>query len=237
MRVGVLSLQGDVAEHSRVLSELGVEVTAVRRSGDLSGIDAMVLPGGESTTMSMLLTSSGLFEPLAGALDGGLPVFGTCAGLILLASDVRDGRFDQRCFGAIPAVVRRNGYGRQLQSFECDLEVTGIDGGPVPGVFIRAPRIDSVGPGVEVLACLPPATGRHSGGAGGQGPGEGDGSAAVGTPVLCRYGTVLVAAFHPELTGDTRVHQLFLAMVGGNRQVAVTEDGARGTPPVPARAG
>lgn len=199
MRIGVLALQGDVAEHRRALTAAGAEAVPVRLPRDLRGVDAIVLPGGESTTMSMLLESSGLFDPLAEALAAGLPAFGTCAGLILLADRVLDGRPDQRSFGVLPLAVRRNGYGRQLQSFECEVEVAGVDGGPVHAVFIRAPRVESVGPGVEVLARLP---------AGGERGGE-------GTPVLCRRGPVLVAAFHPELTGDVRIHQRFVATVAG----------------------
>lgn len=216
MRIGVLALQGDVAEHLQALRGLGVEAATVRRPADLAGLDGIVLPGGESTTMSMLLESSGLLEPLRRALTDGLPAFGTCAGLILLADEVLDGRPDQRSLGVLSAAVRRNGYGRQLQSFECDVAVSGVAGGPVHAVFIRAPRIESVGPGVEVLARLPAEP-------------PGSGAAAEGTPVLCRQGPVLVAAFHPELTRDGRVHQLFVSMVA--------EAGHAGGPgPVPALA-
>jgi len=188
--VGILSLQGDVAEHRGALSELGVTPRAVRRPQDLRDLDGIVIPGGESTTMSMLLDSSGLAGPLAQELGAGLPAFGTCAGMILLAARVADGRADQRCFGAIDIGVRRNGFGRQLESFECDLEVQGIGAGALHAVFIRAPVVESTGPGVEVLA-------------------RWDGS-----PVLCRQDGVLVAAFHPELTGDRRLHQEFVSMIG-----------------------
>lgn len=189
--IGVLALQGDVAEHRAALSALGARPRPVRRPEDLTGLDGIVVPGGESTTISMLLESSGLSGPLAGELDAGLPAFGTCAGMILLGSSIVDGRAGQRCFGAIDVVVRRNGFGRQLESFECDLDVDELAGGPVHAVFIRAPVVVSAGPGVDVLARI------------------------EGAPVLCRQGAVLVAAFHPELTGDRRVHELFVDMVAG----------------------
>ena len=191
MKVGVLALQGDVAEHASALADCGAHVVEVRRPGDLAGVDALVLPGGESTTMSMLLDSAGLFEPVAGCLAEGTPAFGTCAGMILLAADVADGRPDQRSFAAIDIGVRRNAFGRQVQSFEADLAVDGLGGGPFDAVFIRAPVVERTGPGVEVLA------------------------AVDGRPVLCRQGGVLAAAFHPELSGDLRLHRLFLDTVRG----------------------
>jgi 5'-phosphate synthase pdxT subunit len=191
VKAGVLALQGDVAEHASALADCGAHVVEVRRPGDLAGIDALVLPGGESTTMSMLLESSGLFEPVAARLAEGMPAFGTCAGMILLAADVADGRPDQRSFAAIDIGVRRNAFGRQVQSFESDLEVTGLDGGPFDAVFIRAPVVERVGRAVEVLA------------------------AVDGRPVLCRQGPVLTAAFHPELSHDLRLHRLFLDTVKG----------------------
>jgi len=196
--VGVLALQGDVREHARVLSELGACPRTLRGPEDLPGIDALVLPGGESTTMSMLLESSGLFDPLSERIAGGLPVLGTCAGMILLAREVLDGRPDQRTFGAIDLVVRRNGFGRQVESFETELPVAQLEGGPMRAVFIRAPSVEGVGPGVEVLAELPADRpgGRR--------------------PVLCRQGRVVVAAFHPELSGDTRLHQLLLSELEGD---------------------
>lgn len=157
-------------------------------SADLEGIDGIVLPGGESTTMSNLLQSSGLFEPLAQRMEAGLPVFGTCAGLILLATEIIDGRDDQRCFGALDVVVRRNAYGRQIDSFETELEVEGSEH-PVPAVFIRAPSIESLGSDVRVLS--------H----------EGE------RACLVRQGRVLAASFHPELTRDTVVHRLFMDIV------------------------
>ncbi|MHB8682104.1 MAG: pyridoxal 5'-phosphate synthase glutaminase subunit PdxT [Acidimicrobiales bacterium] len=198
MEIGVLALQGDVAEHGAALADLGVAARSVRRPDDLSGLDGIVLPGGESTTMSLLLDSSGLTEQLAKELAAGLPAFGTCAGMILLATEISDGRGDQRCFGAIDIAVRRNGFGRQLDSFECDLEVDDVAGGPVHAVFIRAPLVERVGSDVEVLASV---AGRSEAPAGGS------------APVVCRQGPVLVAAFHPELTADRRLHRLFLSMV------------------------
>ena len=217
MDIGVLALQGDVAEHRAALSELGVVARPVRRPEDLPGIDGIVLPGGESTTMSMLLESSGLAEPLGKELDAGLPALGTCAGMILLGTAIADGRADQRCFGVIDIAVRRNGFGRQLESFECDLATPALPGPPLHAVFIRAPVVETVGPGVEVLARLgPPADDAFAGGddvvRGSARPGG-----SPGSPVLCRQGTVLVAAFHPELTPDRRVHELFVAMVGDDR--------------------
>jgi pyridoxal 5'-phosphate synthase pdxT subunit len=218
MTVGVLALQGDVREHLAALAALGEVARPVRRPADLCDLDGIVLPGGESTTLSMLLESSGLFDPLAAALDGGLPAFGTCAGMILLADNVLDGRPDQRRFGVIELTVRRNGYGRQIASFECDVAVdaAGFGEEPVHAVFIRAPVVESVGVGVEVLASLPAA--------GVPGPGEPlPGEAGAGTghggarPVVCRQGRVLVTAFHPELTDDRRLHELFVGMTKERR--------------------
>ncbi len=198
MKVGVLALQGDSREHALALDALGSDPVEVRLPDHLAGIDALVLPGGESTTLSMLIRSSGLLEPIEGLIGQGMPALGTCAGMILLASHVRDGRQDQLCLGAIDLSVRRNAYGRQLESFECELSVRGVPGGPLPAVFIRAPVVERAGSGVEVLARVD-APGRPS------------------TPALCRQGRVLVSAFHPELSGDLRVHQLFLSMVEEGR--------------------
>jgi 5'-phosphate synthase pdxT subunit len=191
MKVGVLALQGAFREHREVLDALGVEVVEVRTAAELGALDALILPGGESTTMSQLLDSSGVRAPLAELLADGLPVFGTCAGMILLAREVVDGRPDQESFGAIDVAVRRNAYGRQRDSFEASLDVSGLAGdglvgGAFPGVFIRAPRIESVGERVEVLALHDDA------------------------PVLARQGAVFVASFHPELSGDLRLHEFFL---------------------------
>src|SRR5438067_1880093 len=173
MKVGVLALQGAFREHREVLDALGVEAVDVRTPEQLGALDALILPGGESTTMSKLLDSSALRAPVADLLGDGLPVLGTCAGMILLARDVVDGRPDQASFGAIDVAVRRNAYGRQRDSFEAALEIDGLRGGAFPGVFIRAPRIESAGDAVEVLA-------RYD-----------------GHPVLARQGRVWVAAFHP----------------------------------------
>lgn len=223
MRIGVLALQGDVTEHWRALGDVGVEPSLVRRPEDLCHLHGIVLPGGESTTMSMLLDSSGLREPLAEALHGGLPAFGTCAGLILLARTVVDGRPDQRSFGLVDMVVRRNGYGRQAQSFECDVPVETVPGAPVHAVFIRAPVVESVGPGVRVLGSAGSLFGAGSATAS-TNAGSATASTNAGrrgavlaqhgeaTPVVCRQGSVLVTAFHPELTGDRRLHRLFVGM-------------------------
>jgi len=185
--VGVLDLQGDVREHVAALGQAGVDqVRLVKRPADVAGLRGLVLPGGESTTLSMLLTSTGLFDLVAERVEAGLPVLGTCAGLVLLATEVLDGRPDQRSFAALDVAVRRNGFGRQVQSFEGS--VLYGEGTAMPAVFIRAPVIVRVGPGVDVLATL------------------------EGEPVLVRSGTVLAASFHPELTADRRVHELFAAM-------------------------
>jgi len=185
--VGVLALQGDVREHGAMLRSLGHEVREVRRPDDLAGIDGLVLPGGESTTIAHLLNSSGLRGELSAALDQGLPVFGTCAGLILLSTTVLDGRADQWSFGALDVTVRRNGYGRQTASFEVPIAVEGV--GDVPGVFIRAPRMTQWGD-VEILASYDRGDGPH--------------------PVLVRQGQAWGCSFHPELTADARVHELFV---------------------------
>lgn len=191
MQVGILALQGDAAQHARMLGQLGVRSMEVRRPGQLDDVDALVLPGGESTTMSLLLSSAELVKPLAERLEDGMPVLGTCAGMILLAADVVDGRSDQVRFGTMDISVRRNAFGRQIDSFETELEVPAMAGGPFPAVFIRAPLVERTGAEVEVLATV---AGR-------------DGSPC---PVLCQQGSVVVAAFHPELGGDVRLHQLFL---------------------------
>jgi 5'-phosphate synthase pdxT subunit len=207
--IGVLDLQGDVREHVAALGEVGVAGRLVKRPDDLAGLSGLILPGGESTTLSMLLTSTGLFEAVSELLDDGLPVLGTCAGLVLLARQVLDGRPDQRSFGAVDAVVRRNGFGRQVASFETELQFG--EGPLLPAVFIRAPYVVSVGPEVDVLATV-----RHRGAPVG-GPAGAVGSAgeagSVGeSPALVRQGSVLASCFHPELTRDRRVHRLFAEM-------------------------
>jgi pyridoxal 5'-phosphate synthase pdxT subunit len=189
VKVGVLALQGASARHAAMLARLGAEPVAVRTPAELAGVDALVLPGGESTTISMLLESSGLFGPVADRLAGGMPAFGTCAGMILLGSEILDGRPDQRCFGALDIAVQRNAFGRQVDSFEADLAIHGVEGPPLHAVFIRAPVVERVAGEVEVLA------------------------AVDGRPVLCRQGRVLAAAFHPELGDDPRLHELFLTEV------------------------
>ncbi len=191
--IGVLALQGDVREHLRVLTSLGVRAVSVRRPAELGAVDGLVLPGGESTTMSMLLKSSGLYEAVAERLDAGMPALGTCAGMILLGREIIGGRADQRSFGVLDISVRRNAFGRQRDSFEIDLAVSGLDddrraiaAAPLRAVFIRAPVVERAGPDVEVLASV-----------------DGD-------PVLVRQGAVLAAAFHPELGDDLRIHQTFV---------------------------
>lgn len=186
--IGVLGLQGDVLEHLGVASRLGIEAIKVRSPDELARVDALVIPGGESTTLGMLLVSSGLDGPLRDRLRSKMPAFGTCAGMILLATSVLDGRQDQRPLGAIDITVRRNAFGRQLDSFEADLKVTGLDQ-PMHAVFIRAPIVECFGEGVEVLATV-----EHRGEV---------------RPVVCREGNVFVSSFHPELTDDTRLHRLF----------------------------
>ncbi len=187
--VGVLALQGEVSEHMAALRLLGAGAVEVRTPAELERVDALVLPGGESTALTILLASSGLRRPLEERLAAGMAAFGTCAGLILLAREVLDGRADQTSLGAIDLVVRRNGFGSQAASFEADLDVAGVDGGPLHAVFIRAPVVERAGPGVEVLA-------------------EVDGQ-----PVVARQGHVLACAFHPELAGDLRLHDLFLNLI------------------------
>jgi 5'-phosphate synthase pdxT subunit len=226
VKVGILALQGDVREHAGVLADLGADPVEVRSPEELAGIDALILPGGESTTMSMLLDSSGLFAPIADRLAEGMPAFGTCAGMILLATEVLDGRGDQRCFGAIDLSVRRNAFGRQVESFESDLDVSQVTGGPMRAVFIRAPVVERTGPGVEVLASVArpareagPKTqpAREAGSKTQPAREAGPKTQSVGPgtqPVVCRHGNVLVAAFHPELAGDWRLHELFLSSVG-----------------------
>jgi len=201
--IGVLALQGDVREHLAAVAACGDgRAVPVRRPAELDAVAAMVLPGGESTTMSRLLAAFDLLDPLRARIDAGMPTYGSCAGMILLARQVLDGRPDQQQLGGLDVVVRRNAFGRQVDSFETDLDVDGIAGGPVRAVFIRAPWVESAGAGVQVLATVPHRT------VAGAGTG-----AAAGRIVAVRQGQVLATAFHPELTGDHRVHALFCAMV------------------------
>ncbi len=190
MKLGVLALQGACNSHVAIFDDLGVTSIEVRCLEEFAGVDALVLPGGESTAISMLLDSLGLWIPIVERLADGLPVLGTCAGMILLATEVVDGRNDQRSFGAVNLRVRRNGYGRQVDSFETDIEVLGLER-PFHGIFIRAPIVEKVGPEVKVLA------------------------SADGMPVFCQQDNVFVTSFHPELTNDTRLHELFLEQVAG----------------------
>jgi pyridoxal 5'-phosphate synthase pdxT subunit len=187
VKVGILALQGDVSEHAQALADLGADAVEVRTTDELAAVDRLILPGGESTTMSKLLESGGLFDAVDARLHEGMPAFGTCAGMIMLSKDVLDGRPDQRSFGVLDIAVRRNAFGRQVDSFETDLDVEGL--GMVPAVFIRAPYVERVDNDVEVLARVDD----H--------------------PVLCRQGHVLAAAFHPELSGDLRLHEFFLREV------------------------
>ncbi|MEU6699333.1 pyridoxal 5'-phosphate synthase glutaminase subunit PdxT [Pseudonocardia sp. NPDC046786] len=196
--VGVLALQGNVREHLAALTAAGATAVPVRRAAELDAVDGIVLPGGESTTMSKLLDAFELLEPLRARLRGGLPAYGSCAGMILLADEIIDGRPDQHQLGGLDVVVRRNAFGRQVDSFETDLELDGLTGDPVHAVFIRAPWVEKTGGDVEVLASVPPVAGA----------GE-----AVGRAVAVRQGPVLATSFHPELTGDRRVHELFVRMV------------------------
>jgi 5'-phosphate synthase pdxT subunit len=200
--VGVLALQGDVREHLAALRASGMRAVPVRRASEIEAVDGLVIPGGESTTMSRLLGVFDLLEPLRARIAGGMPAYGSCAGMILLASEVLDGRPDQQQLGGLDVVVRRNAFGRQVDSFESDLDVVGVEGGPVRAVFIRAPWVEKAGADVEVLASVP------SVGSEGQDPG-----AAAGRAVAVRQGNVLATAFHPELTGDGRVHALFAEIV------------------------
>ena len=186
-RIGVLALQGDVQEHVAMLSGIGVDAVTVRQAHDLDDLDGLVLPGGESTTIAYLLNTSGIRPVLEEKMGSGLSVFGTCAGLILLSREILDGRADQWSFGLLDVAVRRNGYGRQIASFEQPVEVKGL--GEVPGVFIRAPKIETWGSELEILATLDHGTGEH--------------------PVLVRQGSIWGCSFHPELTTDSRVHRLF----------------------------
>ena len=192
MQIGVLALQGAFAAHADCLTSIGVQSVEVRNPEQLSSVDALLMPGGESSTMSQLLESSGLFDPIATRIADGMPVFGTCAGMILLASEILDGRSDQRNFSAIDISVRRNAFGRQVDSFEATLNSSV---GDFHGVFIRAPRIERVGDDVEVLGSI------------------------NNEPVLVRQGNVLAASFHPELSNDARLHEYFVSITANKKKV------------------
>ncbi len=200
--IGVLALQGDVREHVAAVTACGLRAVPVRRPSELDAVDALVIPGGESTTMSRLLQTFDLLDPLRKRIVDGMPAYGSCAGMILLASEVLNGRPDQQQLGGLDVVVRRNAFGRQVDSFETDLEFGGLTDGPVRAVFIRAPWVEEVGPAVEVLATVPRRTLTGA-----------DAGAAAGRVVAVRQGSVLATAFHPELTGDLRVHALFCKQV------------------------
>ncbi|HET8664643.1 MAG TPA: pyridoxal 5'-phosphate synthase glutaminase subunit PdxT [Nocardioides sp.] len=191
--VGVFALQGDVREHLRVLTSLGARAIGVRRLAELEECDGLVIPGGESTTMFKLARTFDLFEPIRQAIKEGLPVFGTCAGMIMLADRIEDGTPDQETLGGLDITVRRNAFGRQVDSFEGDLDFAGVDS-PVHAVFIRAPWVEDVGAGVDVLARV------------GGGP-------AAGRIVAVRQGSLMATSFHPEVDGDDRVHRLFLDLI------------------------
>ncbi len=184
--VGVLALQGDVREHLTILDSLGVGALAVKKPEQIDAIDALVIPGGESTTIGKMAVRFGLLDPLRESIDGGLPVYGTCAGMIFLAGAVTDG--DQPLLGALDVVVRRNAFGRQNDSFEADLEIDTLDG-PFHAVFIRAPWVEKVGSEVEVMSSV----GEH--------------------PVMVRQDRILATSFHPELTGDSRIHRMLLDLI------------------------
>ncbi|ROS74585.1 pyridoxal 5'-phosphate synthase glutaminase subunit PdxT [Cellulomonas sp. PhB143] len=195
--VGVLALQGDVREHVRALERSGARAVGVRRPAELASVDGLVLPGGESTTIDKLLRIFELRDLLRERIAGGLPVYGSCAGMILLADRVLDGTADQETLGGIDMTVRRNAFGRQVDSFETHLDVVGLEGGPVDATFIRAPWVEEVGAGVEVLASVP----------------ADEAAGAAGRIVAVRQGALLATSFHPEITGDARVHELFVTMV------------------------
>lgn len=193
MRIGVLAAQGAFIEHIAVLRRLGVEAVPVRLPGDLEGLDGLIIPGGESTTISQLLVDYNLLSEIKKLVQNGLPVLGTCAGMILLANDVADPKVEP--LGVMPIKIKRNAFGRQRESFETELDIPVLGDKPFHGVFIRAPAIEQVNNGVEILSCLPD-----------------------GTIVAARQGKLLVAAFHPELTDDLRFHQYFLDMIAGKKK-------------------
>ncbi len=190
----MLALQGDVREHLRALEESGATAVPVRRESELADVDGLVIPGGESTTIEKLLRAFDLFEPVRERLRAGLPAYGSCAGMILLADRVEGAAPGQATLGGLDVTVRRNAFGRQVDSFETDLAFAGVDGDPVHAVFIRAPWVEDVGPGTEVLAAVD------------EGP-------AAGRIVAVRQGGLLATSFHPEVTGDMRVHRLFVQIV------------------------
>jgi 5'-phosphate synthase pdxT subunit len=192
-RIGVFALQGDVREHLRMLGGLGVAAIGVRRPAELEQCDGLVIPGGESTTMAKLARTIELFEPLRDRIKHGMPTFGTCAGMIMLADRIEDGAHDQETLGGLDITVRRNAFGRQVDSFEGDLDVEGLDA-PVHAIFIRAPWVEAVGEGVEALARV-------------------DHGPAAGRIVAVRQGPLMATSFHPEVGGDARIHRMFVDLV------------------------
>ena len=189
MRIGVLALQGDVREHARSLSDCGVSASLVRRASELERVDALVIPGGESTTIAKLARTFGIFDEISARIKNGMPTYGSCAGMILLANEVLDAIVGQETFGGLDVTVRRNAFGRQVDSFESDLIFNGMTQTPVRAVFIRAPWVENVGIGVAVLAQV------------------------QGHPVAVRQGSIFATSFHPELTGDNRIHKYFVDSV------------------------
>jgi 5'-phosphate synthase pdxT subunit len=192
--IGVLALQGDVREHVRALQAAGARSTLVRRPDELESVDGLIIPGGESTTLWRLAMSFEMLEPLRKILSAGLPAFGSCAGMIMLADRLVDGVDGQQTFGGIDMTVRRNAFGRQVDSFESDISLTGVTGPPLRAVFIRAPWVEQAGDEVEILGT----------------------DERAGRIVAVRQGPLLATSFHPELTGDPRIHQLFVDIVKGN---------------------
>jgi 5'-phosphate synthase pdxT subunit len=203
VRIGVLALQGDVREHLRALEDSGASATTVRRVSELEAVDGLVIPGGESTTIAKLAAAFDLLDPLRKRIADGMPAYGSCAGMILLADRVLDGVEGQQTLGGLDITVRRNAFGRQVDSFEETIPLTGVPGGPFHAVFIRAPWVESVGPDVEVLGAVEGAAGT-AGSSGGP---------AAGRIVAVRHGGLLATSFHPELAGDARVHALFVEIV------------------------
>lgn len=193
-RIGVLAVQGDVREHVRALEASGADATTVRRPAELELVDGLVVPGGESTTIDKLVRAFALYKPLRARIAAGMPAYGSCAGMIMLADRIADGRADQQTLGGLDITVRRNAFGRQVDSFEEDLHIHAIGGAPMRAVFIRAPWVEECGPAVEVLATVE------------EGP-------AAGRVVAVRQGRLLATSFHPEMTGDHRFHELFVQMV------------------------
>lgn len=192
-RIGVLAVQGDVREHAAALAAAGAEPTLVRRPAEVEAVDGLVIPGGESSTIDKLVRAFELLDPLRARIASGMPVYGSCAGMILLADRVLDGAPGQQSIGGLDITVRRNAFGRQVDSYETDLSVEEIPGGPVRAVFIRAPWVEEVGPGVEVLASVSAKGEDH--------------------PVVVRQGPLLATSFHPEVTGDRRIHEQFVELV------------------------